>query len=152
MIKILKTDWKTSQNMLKTIRETVFIQEQRVPVELEWDNEDIDAIHLLAIHTEPVLYTSSVVEEPVGTSRILINTDQARIGRMAVLPEWRNKGIGSQLLKHSLSLCKQQQVHSVFIHAQEYVVPFYEKAGFQVAGDRFIDAGIPHKKMKILLT
>jgi predicted GNAT family N-acyltransferase len=146
MIKILKTDWKTSQNKLKTIREIVFIKEQQVPVELEWDNEDAGAIHLLAINTDGL-----TGNEPVGTSRIIINNDHARIGRMAVLKKWRNNGIGSELLQDSLTICKQEQVHDVFIHAQEYIVPFYEQAGFQVVGDRFMDAGIPHKKMHIQL-
>ncbi len=142
MIKILQTDWNTSKDVLKIIREAVFIEEQKVPAALEWDNRDMGAIHLLAISNDRA-------NKPVGTSRIIINNHQAQIGRMAVLKTWRNKNIGSQLLQHALIICQQKQLREVLIHAQENVIPFYHQAGFKVISERFMDAGIPHMKMQL---
>ena len=117
MIKIIQTDWKTSQNELKQIRETVFILEQQVPVELEWDNEDAESIHLLAVHCD-----GKSCDEPIAAGRIIISSQQAQIGRMAVLKNWRHQGIGSDLLQQALLICKHNKVQQVFIHAQEYIV------------------------------
>jgi len=120
---------------IKDIRERVFIQEQQVPVELEWDNLDHDARHLIAI---------AASGEVVGTARMLAN---GHIGRMAILKKWRHQGAGSLLLQRMLAIAKDKAMKRVFLHAQCSAVEFYLRFGFRTEGDEFIDAGIPHRTM-----
>ncbi|MCW9024690.1 MAG: GNAT family N-acetyltransferase [Gammaproteobacteria bacterium] len=117
------------------IREQVFIHEQQVPEELEWDGLDDQAFHLLALTTE---------QQPVGTVRMLNN---GHIGRMAVLPDYRHQGAGHALLNHVLKVANQQHLDRVFLHAQTSAVSFYEQQGFISEGPIFMDAGIPHQTM-----
>jgi len=121
------------------IREQVFIREQGVPSDLEWDGLDQDAVHLLAV-------TPS--QQAVGTIRIL---NDGHIGRMAVLDEWRNRGIGSQLLKQILDVARQRGLEQVFLAAQTTAVDFYTRYGFIPEGDVFLDAGIEHQNMRLTL-
>jgi len=74
------------------------------------------------------------------------------IGRMAVLPEFRNKGVGSALLTALLKLAREQGIHEVFLHAQTNAVAFYQKHGFTITSDEFMDAGIPHVTMRLHIT
>lgn len=121
------------------IREQVFIKEQGVPSDLEWDGLDQDAIHLLAV-------TPS--QQPVGTIRIL---NDGHIGRMAVLDEWRNRGIGRQLLKQTLEVARQLGLEQVFLSAQTTAINFYTRYGFVPEGEVFPDAGIDHQNMRLTL-
>jgi len=135
------TDWKTHKSQLKQIREQVFIQEQGVPVELEWDDMDENALHVLAEAT------SNDEILAIGTARIIIKKEQAYIGRMAILPEWREQGIGTKILQLCIDECLHRGVKNIILNAQVYVLPFYQKAGFKISSDEFLDAGIPHKRM-----
>lgn len=120
---------------IRYLRTTVFIEEQSVPVELEWDEEDYHAVHLL-------VYLNG---DPSATSRIL--TD-GRIGRMAVLKPCRGKGIGSLMLTSLEKIARQQKMASVYLSAQQHAVKFYEKHGYKVCSDLYMDANIPHFSMK----
>jgi len=122
------------------IREQVFIREQGVPSDLEWDGLDQDAIHLLAV---------TPTQQAVGTVRILNN---GHIGRMAVLNEWRNQGIGHQLLKQILEVARQLGLEQVFLAAQTTAVDFYSRYGFIPEGEVFLDAGIDHQNMRLILS
>lgn len=121
---------------IKSVRETVFIQEQRVPEELEWDQHDAEAIHVIAVDTN---------DQVIGTARLL--TD-GHIGRMAVLEPWRKHGVGSAMLQKLLSIAKQLHLTRVFLHAQTSAIGFYEQHGFNTVGEEFMDAGIPHRYMQ----
>lgn len=139
------TDWTIervrfdeARAAIESIRRRVFIEEQRVPEELEWDGQDEQATHLLAC----------VGEMPVATARIL---SDGHIGRMAVLPAWRQHGIGMGLLKDLLRLAREWALKRVFLNAQLPALDFYAKAGFRVSGDTFMDAGIPHRRMVLEL-
>lgn len=132
--------WVKDKKDLIRIRTQVFINEQMVPPDLEWDGYDQDSWHVLA---------TSADGEAIGTARMLYD---GHIGRMAVLPEFRNKGVGSALLKALLNIAKQQGVSEVFLHAQTRAVAFYQKHGFTITSDEFIDAGIPHVTMRLALT
>jgi len=139
-IEIISTDFTTHELQIKSIRETVFIKEQGVPVELEWDKYDMNATHILAIqHTENK-------HIPIGTCRILNN---GHIGRMAVLSNYRNKGVGSKLLDKVISLAQQRKQKKVFLSAQTSAIAFYSNHGFSITSDVFMDAGIPHKDMEL---
>lgn len=136
---ITRRQWHDASEALRYIRETVFMQEQNVPEELEWDGEDENAIHLLASDKEG---------NPIGCARILAD---GHIGRMAVLKEWRNRGVGQALLSHAIEAVQEMGCSQAFLDAQTYAIPFYEKAGFIASGDEFMDAGIPHRHMTLTL-
>lgn len=121
---------------IKMVREQVFIQEQHVPDELEWDGHDTKAIHVVAYDTS---------DQVIGTARLLAD---GHIGRMAVLEAWRNHGVGSAMLTKLLLLAQQQNLSTVFLHAQTSAIGFYKHHGFRTLGEEFMDAGIPHYYME----
>jgi predicted GNAT family N-acyltransferase len=121
---------------IKAVRQQVFIQEQHVPEELEWDDHDARAIHVVAIDTH---------NQVIGTARMLAD---GHIGRMAVLAAWRNTGIGSAMLQKLLSLAKERGLSKVFLHAQTSAIGFYQDHNFRASGEEFMDAGIPHRYME----
>lgn len=130
--------WTDAAAPLSAVRRAVFIEEQRVPEELEWDGEDEAAIHVLASDREG---------QPIGTGRLLFHDTLAHIGRMAVVKEWRERGVGSAILMALLAEVKRRGLTNVFLNAQTYAVPFYERFGFVRKGEEFLDAGIPHCRM-----
>ena len=125
---------------IKTVREAVFIREQHVPVELEWDGLDDAASHVIALDSHA---------QVIGTVRLL---DDGHIGRMAVLPQWRHQGVGSAMLNALLELARQKHLTRVFLHAQTTAIEFYQRHGFSIRGEEFMDAGIPHRYMERDLT
>jgi len=131
--------WGEAEPALRTIRTAVFIHEQHVPEAMEWDEFDAISVHLLAHDT---------AGQPVGTARLL---PDGHIGRMAVLKEWRGQGIGSAMLRKLLQELTQRHQRKVLLNAQTSAVPFYEKFGFRVLGEEFMEAGIPHVKMTLSL-
>lgn len=129
------TDWATTGSAIRAIRETVFIHEQGVPVDLEWDGLDSSCAHVLAWND---------LGETIGTARMQPN---GTIGRMAVLKDWRGRGVGQALLQTLLDLAVKQGLPRVTLSAQIHALGFYERAGFHVVGEPFMDADIPHRKM-----
>ena len=138
--RITQADWATEGSAIKAIRETVFIHEQGVPIELEWDGLDPSCAHVLA---------RSDRGEAIGTARMQPN---GTIGRMAVLKDWRGRGVGGVLLQRLLGLATQQGLTCVRLSAQTHALGFYERPGFRVTGEPFMDAGIPHRNMVKELT
>jgi len=130
------TRWDKDQTPLSEIRRTVFIEEQKVPEALEWDDDDKICIHVLV----------SDNNTPIATGRIKMD---GHIGRMAVLKDYRNKGVGSAVLEALINFSKTLKMKSVYLHAQTTAIPFYEKHGFKTSSEEFMDAGIPHKTMKM---
>lgn len=133
--KIREVSWAEAEHELRLIRTTVFIVEQHVPVDLEWDGLDAGARHVLARNREG---------EPVGAGRLLPN---GQIGRMAVVKDWRGLGIGSALLDTLLRMARTVGLREVFLNSQTYVIGFYSRRGFRVVSGEFMDAGIPHVKL-----
>lgn len=134
-IHVRQANWLEDGLALRAIRKTVFIDEQNVPVELEWDGLDADCFHVLAVDASG---------KPVGTARLQLN---GHIGRMAVLKEWRKQGVGSALLRRLLTEISNRGIQQAALNAQTDAVRFYQKFGFQIVGDEFMDAGIPHVHM-----
>ena len=130
--------WQEAYPVLQEIRETVFIKEQHVPVELEWDESDTSCQHILA----------SVNGQSIGTGRL---TQQGHIGRMAVLKQWRKQGVGSAMLSKLIELARQRDVRKVVLNAQVSAEGFYKKHGFETISGVFDDAGIPHVQMAMKL-
>ena len=127
-------EWAAAGAALRVVRRRVFVEEQNVPEELEWDDEDAIRRHAVAIARGI----------PVGTGRLLRD---GHIGRMAVLKEWRCRGVGSALMRCLLRLAGDAGHGVVRLHAQTHAVGFYEKHGFVAEGDEFMEAGIPHVVM-----
>lgn len=130
-------NWEDEASALRMIRTAVFIHEQRVPEDLEWDDFDAISMHVLALNADG---------QPVGTLRLL---PDGHVGRMAVLKEWRGKGIGSAMMLKVLEEINNRRISEVMLNAQTTAVRFYEKFGFQVYGKEFMDAGISHVKMTL---
>jgi len=125
---------------LRAVREPVFMHEQQVPLELEWDALDPDSAHVLARDTSG---------RPIGTGRL---TPEHKIGRMAVLAEWRGKGVGAALLTALIDEARRRGWDQVSLHAQVDAVGFYRHYGFAPYGERFMEAGIDHQSMRKALT
>jgi predicted GNAT family N-acyltransferase len=137
---IITTNWAESQNLIKPIRYQVFIVEQQIPDEEEWDDDDFVAIHALA-------FENSL---PIATGRLIINeTDQAnaKIGRMAVLENHRSQGYGRAILKKLIDVGKEKGVQEFILHAQIHALDFYLRDGFKPEGEIFDEVDMPHQKM-----
>ena len=134
-ISIRPADWSIDREILRAIREEVFIREQSVPPELEWDEFDAQSRHVIAM--------SNGV--PVGAGRLL---PDGHIGRMAVLRESRGQGAGSALLTSLMEIARELGMRRVLLNAQVHAMPFYLRHGFRAHGEEFMDAGIPHRRME----
>lgn len=126
----------------RALRRTVFIEEQGVSEADEVDDLDDVAIHLLA----------RVVGEPVGTARLLVQGDTGKIGRVCVLAQARGTGLGAALIRAALDeLRRQPGVVKARLGAQTHALGFYERLGFTATGPEYMDAGIPHRDMVLVL-
>jgi predicted GNAT family N-acyltransferase len=125
--------------LVRAIRQQVFIDEQHIPAELEWDGRDDACIHVLAIASGGVA---------VGTGRL---APDGRIGRMAVLAAWRGRGAGSAVLTALLTAARETGCGRVYLHAQESARHFYRRAGFRTLGEPYLEAGIHHVSMEMRL-
>jgi len=134
-VHVVPVDWATNGDRLRRLREQVFIVEQGVPREIEWDGLDEDAHHFIALNAAGV---------PLGNARLLAT---GQIGRIAVVAEHRGKGIGRRLLDLAVDTAAQLGIRTVFLHAQAHAVDFYARAGFVSRGQQFEEAGIVHVEM-----
>lgn len=134
-------DWGNADDRtaLCAVREEVFVREQRVPPEMEQDEDDPRSMHVLARARDGV---------PIGTGRL---APHGQIGRIAVLPDWRGNGVGAALLRTLLDQARARGLREVHLHAQTDATDFYVKHGFAASGEDFMEAGIPHRPMHLLL-
>ena len=138
-LKIEIVKWIDEYELLTMIREKVFIEEQEVTSQLEWDGMDKDAIHFLAFKDK----------KGVGCARAFVIQNRMQLGRMAVLREYRGEGIGSALIETAMTLAKLNQLSGIYISAQCHAINFYKKFGFEVTSDIYLDVEIPHRDMKL---
>ncbi len=133
-VEVRVADWHRDNRDIRRIREAVFIAEQSIPAELEWDEDDLSAVHFLAVEGDYA----------VGTARLLADGE---IGRVSVLKDWRGLRVGDKLLQaviaHANSLGLREQKLSAQVHA----TAFYEHHGFRVVSGEFLEAGLPHVDM-----
>ena len=129
-------DWTTLNADAKTIRFEVFVEEQKVPAELEMDHMDALCVHAVA-------YDASGT--PVGTGRLL---PDGHIGRMAVRKLARGTGVGGALLQALMAQARARGDLQVVLSAQTHAAPFYQRHGFTIDGDEFFEAGIAHINMQ----
>lgn len=132
-------DWEQQKAAAQGVRYDVFIVEQEVPVEMEWDEMDACSLHALALGEMGIA---------IGTGRLL---PDGHIGRMAVRKEARRAGIGSALLLALMEAAMQRGDRSLLLHAQRHAEPFYRRFGFVREGEEFMEAGIPHVVMRCTL-
>lgn len=135
---IQKVSWQTHQSALKAVREVVFVQEQQVPLHIEWDDEDATAQHLLCLNDD---------NQAIGCARLLQKNGVGKIGRMAVLAQHRGLGIGMALLTKAIALHTEQGMQKIQLSAQTHAIPFYLRAGFVAISVQYQDANIPHVDM-----
>mgnify|MGYP000335782441 FL=1 len=138
-LKVEIAKWIDDHTQLKNIREKVFIQEQKVTPQLEWDGMDEKAIHFLVFNDKAA----------IGCARAIVIKDHMQLGRMAVLKEYRGQGIGSALLEKAMTIAKLNQLSAIYISAQCHAIDFYKKFGFEVTSDIYLDAEIPHRDMTL---
>jgi|GEM_PF-156203 len=140
-IEVILAETEALRSAVADIRVAVFVREQGITLEEEFDPDDFRAMHVLALSSGA----------PAGTARLLREEHLARIGRMAVLPPYRRCGVGSALLRFLLDHCASLSVVRVVLHAQIRALPFYQKHGFTVVSGPFDEAGIPHCRMELTL-
>ena len=140
-VEIIIAPWGAHKDTLSSIRHEVFINEQGVPEEEEWDDRDESATHLLA-------YLAHQKLTALGTLRLLPNH---KLTRMAVLKHYRHQGIGTLLIEKAVHIARQNQWPIITLDAQIQAISFYEKLGFMAQGSPFMDAGILHKNMQLKL-
>jgi len=136
---VQRVSWHVRRDDLVYVRRRVFIDEQGVPEELEWDAEDENADHVLAITSDG---------KPIGTGRL---KRDCYVGRMAVLEPWRGRGVGGSILEKLLAIARERGCTAVRLHAQTHALGFYARFGFVPEGEEFEEAGIPHYLMELRL-
>ena len=140
MFSIVETNWQKNSADLSQLRRDVFIHEQQVPEALEWDGLDESAVHLIAW---------DLGAQAIGCARLL---PDYRLGRMAVLHDYRGQGVGMALIQAGLEYAVQANWPQISVSAQTQALGFYLKAGFVLTGTaEYMDAGIPHRDMCIYL-
>jgi len=139
MIRIELMSWDEARTKASPIRFTVFVEEQRVPLEIEWDDQDEKSVHALAY---------SPAGQVVATGRLL---PDGHIGRMAVLKDWRGKGVGGAILERLIAAARARGDTEIELFAQTHALEFYRRYGFAESGAIFEEAGIPHQAMRRVL-
>jgi predicted GNAT family N-acyltransferase len=128
-------DWRGLGSQAGEVRERVFVREQGVPHDMEYDVDDPVSLHVLARGPD---------DHPIGTGRLV---PDGHIGRLAVLPEWRGKGVGTALLSRLIEAARGHGAKDLALNAQVTAIGFYERFGFATRGEVFVEAGIPHVAM-----
>jgi putative N-acetyltransferase (TIGR04045 family) len=118
------------------VRERVFCGEQGVPREEEIDGRDEEAQHLVALAPDG--------RRVIGTLRLLVDADRAKVGRVAVEREWRRRGIAARMLALALARARERGCVRVRLAAQMAATDVYRRAGFAVESEPFEEAGIQH--------
>lgn len=136
-IDISIVNWSDKQAELYSVRRAVFIEEQNVPESIEIDGRDPDFIHVLA---------SDKNGRPVGTARM---DGKGKIGRMAVLHDYRRRGIGRKMIQALMDYGRKNAITDFHLSAQITAIGFYKKMGFEPYGEEFLEAGIKHINMKL---
>ena len=134
---IREASWAQDRRDIKLVREQVFVIEQNIPADLEWDEADTGSLHLLAYRQN---------RDAVGTCRL---ESSGKIGRLAVLEECREQGLGTLLLTTLIEIAKASGQTNLFLHAQTQAISFYERHGFSCEGEHFLEGGIHHINMQL---
>lgn len=132
-------DWTEDLPDLREIREQVFIIEQNVPSIAEWDDIDAQSLHVMARDGEG---------RPIGTGRL---NPRHTIGRVAVVSNWRGRGVGNAMMQALLGAARERGIPRVELHSQTHASGFYERLGFVAFGEEYLECDILHRSMAIEL-
>ena len=135
MISIKRASWIEDEIAIKSVRISVFVKEQQIPFEVDFDTQDATAKHWLAVDAN---------NQPVGTARML---SDGHFGRMAVLKNYRNHGIGRLIMAAVSDYAAVSGMREVYLYAQLTAMPFYQSLGFTPYGKVFLEAGLEHIAM-----
>lgn len=135
--KVIISDFLKQHDAIRAVRTEVFLIEQQIPPELEYDEDDWICIHAVAWH-------ESI---PVGTARLDV-AQAGRVGRVSVLRNYRRNGIGSLLMQALEAEAKAQGLRRIWFHSQVSAVPFYRSLGYRSYGEEYLEANIPHLSME----
>jgi len=138
---VAPADFERDYAAIRAVRFAVFVDEQRIPRELEMDDRDAECRHWLATNESG---------HPIGTVRLDLAV-RGKVGRLAVLAHERGNGVGRALMEALHELGRARGLASVWCHAQISAVPFYERLGYRIASEPFEEAGIEHVKMEYAL-
>lgn len=138
MHRVQSGHWDKLEQDAKFIRKQVFIIEQNIPEEEEWDDQDMISDHF-------VVYDQ---DQPIATARLLQNNS---VGRVAVLKTYRGQGIGRMIMLEIIRQAHQQDRKFLQLSSQVHAISFYEKLGFSIQGDAYDECGIPHIKMQLVI-
>ena len=139
MVQLQLGSWSQLQNLAAPLRTEVFVHEQQVPADMEWDEADATALHCVAVNRMGMaLATGRLLQHAPGV---------ARIGRMAVKKSMRGSDLGALVLQALMAAARARGDHSVLLHAQRSAEGFYKRAGFAPQGQVFEEAGIAHIEM-----
>ena len=138
MIEVRTADGPAEVTAALELRYRVFCDEQGVTFEAEQDGRDPEALHIVAFEDGRL----------VGTCRLLFDDDLARLGRMAVEPGLRGRGVGAAILDAAEAESRRAGAERIRLHAQTAARALYERGGFEVRGELFMEEGIPHLTME----
>ena len=137
-LNIQHADWAVVEQDARHIRTAVFIEEQGIAAEDEWDDQDAIALHFM-VYDE---------QKAIATARLLLNHS---VGRVAVLSQYRGQSVGRILMQQIIFQAKNEQRPLLKLSAQVHAIHFYESLGFAVQGSEYLDCGIPHVDMAMML-
>lgn len=143
MLSIETTDWERARGEAAPIRFAVFVDEQRVPAEIELDDQDPACVHAIARMDEVAVGTGRLL--PVDAGGV------SHIGRMAVQKAFRNRGVGAALLRALIDVARRREDREIVLSAQIHARAFYRRHGFSEEGGVYLDAGIEHQSMRLSL-
>jgi predicted GNAT family N-acyltransferase len=120
-----------------SVRRTVFVDEQNVPLEEEIDAHEDEATHFVMYHERT----------PIGAGRFRIVAGYGKVERICVLKEARKTGAGKAVMNEIENHARAKGIHKLKLNAQTHAIPFYAGLGYNIVSEEFLDAGIPHKTM-----
>lgn len=138
-IGVRSASWLGDGARIRHVRELVFVREQNVPPQLEWDGLDAECRHALV---------ETAGGEPIGTGRLAAD---GRIGRLAVLKAFRGQGVGDAIVVHLIDAARAAGMRRCYLYSQVHALGFYERYGFVAHGPEFMEADIPHQEMTMML-
>ncbi|MGC4948387.1 GNAT family N-acetyltransferase [Streptomyces sp. DT224] len=131
------------------VRKEVFVGEQNVPEEIEYDAHDADALHVVAVAADgTALGTGRLLHGPAAAAHTGADATAGSLGRLAVRKEARGLGVGAALVRAIEDAARDHGLTAVDLHAQTHALRFYERLGYEPYGPEFMDAGIPHRAMR----
>ncbi len=136
-VTVTETTWEKDQVAIKSVRVPVFVEEQEVPYEVDFDDFDAGAVHWLA-------YDGDFI--PIGTARML---EDGHFGRMAVLKWSRKQGVGREIMLAAIDYAAAEGLKTIFLHAQLAAIAFYHALGFYSYGEVFKTADMDHIAMRL---